>query len=259
MLELLSEAMNIALSLSSQEGAGDEESPQAPGDESSRSQASSWFGSRAGSSWLVAASLVAVVVLSLGIFETLRSANYMVHSPCEIVDTKLVDAGSCVVCDDDAADPEGCQQYTLAAAQVAVSFVPYGMAKNVTSYVPFCWGRQSSRPCGELLLDRLDQYAMDQMPYLDGVECTAERVMRSLTFHNAQDGAGAADCYYNTRDPGRVWLSMPPHKSWLQDAHPSVQLLGFAGVVVAGFMLMFCVVIQGAEVVVSGVLPIGRT
>lgn len=179
-----------------------------------------------------------------------------------MVDSELIDVGTCTVCDE--LSPSNCEVHPVATARLAVTFRPMHRDANVTGSVWYCKGRQESDPCDQTLRF-LDQLTLDSRAtsvpsrYARGAQvlCTAGEVYSYVQAHLLE--GRERECYYSSRDPtGQdVWLSMPAPglvgHEWLQ-GHPEYPVFLALGGLVLLSVLLSCLALEGAELWAAGLV-----
>eukprot|EP00747_Dinoflagellata_sp_TGD_P162426 gnl/TRDRNA2_/TRDRNA2_180021_c0_seq1.p1 gnl/TRDRNA2_/TRDRNA2_180021_c0~~gnl/TRDRNA2_/TRDRNA2_180021_c0_seq1.p1 ORF type:complete len:261 (+),score=26.40 gnl/TRDRNA2_/TRDRNA2_180021_c0_seq1:153-935(+) len=208
--------------------------------------------------WCFLGTLVVASIFCIGMFEATRLSTHVLMSPCTIVDTEVVDIGTCTLCD--TSTPSICEIYPIATARMSVTFKPVHGDDNVTGMVWYCKGRATADPCqGNMRF--LDQLSLDVRKYGRGpwpggpVPCTTGEVWSYMQKH-ASHGK-EHECYYSSRDPmgEDVWLSMPSpglvDHAWFQKHLEYPILLALGGLVLLS-VLLGCLALEGAELWAAG-------
>lgn len=210
--------------------------------------------------WCLLILVVALAAGCMGVVEATRLSTHVLKSPCTIVETEMVDVGTCTLCD--RFNLGLCEVYPVVAARVFVTFKPRHAEQNVTGRVWYCKSDPSMNPC-QRRVSYVDQLALDlrssglvQSP-LSPVPCTAGEVFAYLEQH-AHTGK-AQECFYGSQDLAgeEVWLSMPwpglIDHSWFEQhlLYPVLLALGGLALLV---VLLGCLTLEGVELWASGII-----
>lgn len=215
--------------------------------------------------WALLGMLIGTAVVCIGYFEATRLSTHLLRSPCTIVDTQVLDLGSCTLCDD--SSPVNCEVHPVSRGKLSVTFKPLNSDRNVTGSVWYCKEREDLDPCStEIRL--MDQISLDTQEFgrlasynpwvaTSPVPCSTGEVFAYMQMRS-QDTADL-HCYYSSQDADAedVWLSMPSpgliDHAWFQKNLEYPVLLTVGGLVLLS-VLLGCLALEGAELWASGLL-----